>query len=580
MFPSSIKPFSQAPVPTPEVEPLLSRTVAASTSQQPENKNFTPPGSKFPRAKASWLHSALGGITGNTLLHQAVQEGDLAKVQFRLGKHDDPGRKNSKGQTPLDLAVEKGHVEIVKVLLANPNVRPEVADNNGRTLLHHAVEKGDVEIVKAVLDHHRVRPDAVDGKGRTGLSYAAEKGRFDIIAPLLEKGANPNLRDKNGLTPLAYAVKNDHRNATATILQKTQFELGLNVEGGDGKTLLHRAVENKRSSEITALLLEQGGRIDPNIPDFEGLTPLASAAREGNFSAVQALLRSPTVEINKADREGNTALHHAVKKNDPGIIELLLQDNRIDPNVSNSEDLTPLVLAVQDNTWRARAMQASNDSALHSLLKSQKVEINKADRNGNTALHHAVEKDDPEIIDLFLKQGSSTNPNLRNSEGLTPIALAAQKDSSSALRILMDNGRVDVNLPNHAGETPFFIAAKAYATTALSDKVIPDKGFNMLLGIKCPPFSSFKFRETRVDYFQPRNDGVTPLQYLINIVHDVPGRCAEDMSRKDRGALYYLENMISNEHIRKDISRDIFDQALSVLKAKNYSSYDRVRERI
>ena len=447
----------------------------------------------------AWLNSARFAFTGNSSLHQAVQEGDLTALQGLL-KHVDPGMKNKRGQTPLDCAVEKGNLEIVKALLANPNVRPDMADKNGRTPLSHAVEKGDLEIVKALLGHPSVKPDTADNNMRTPLSYAAEKGRFDLIELLLAKGAHPILPDKNGLAPLDYAVANGHRKAAETILQNTRFKLDLNLKGMDGKTLLHRAVE-KNHPEIIALLLEQGDRIDPNIQNSEGLTPLALAAQENKVSSLTTLLKSP------------------------------------------------------------------------------KVEINKADQKENTPLHHAVEKDHREGIKLLLAQRGRINPNLQNSEGLTPIALAAQKDSSFALRMLMNDEGVDVNLPNNAGETPFFIAAKAHTVTAWSEKEIVNKGFNVLLGAELPLFGDIKFHKTRVDYLRPRNDGMTPLQYLMNTIRNAPDR-EDELSKEARQAVYYLENMIANEHIRKDIPRANFDQALSTLKEKNYSSYQRIRDRV
>ena len=570
MFPT-IKHSSQTPVRAPEVEqPLLPQTAdKASTSQHSENQSTTSPGGMLSRVKPpAWLNSARFAFTGNSSLHQAVQEGDLTALQGLL-KHVDPGMKNKRGQTPLDCAVEKGNLEIVKALLANPNVRPDMADKNGRTPLSHAVEKGDLEIVKALLGHPSVKPDTADNNMRTPLSYAAEKGRFDLIELLLAKGAHPILPDKNGLAPLDYAVANGHRKAAETILQNTRFKLDLNLKGMDGKTLLHRAVE-KNHPEIIALLLEQGDRIDPNIQNSEGLTPLALAAQENKVSSLTTLLKSPKVEINKADQKENTPLHHAVGKDHPEIIALLLeQGDRIDPNIQNSEGLTPLALAAQENKV----------SSLTTLLKSPKVEINKADQKENTPLHHAVEKDHREGIKLLLAQRGRINPNLQNSEGLTPIALAAQKDSSFALRMLMNDEGVDVNLPNNAGETPFFIAAKAHTVTAWSEKEIVNKGFNVLLGAELPLFGDIKFHKTRVDYLRPRNDGMTPLQYLMNTIRNAPDR-EDELSKEARQAVYYLENMIANEHIRKDIPRANFDQALSTLKEKNYSSYQRIRDRV
>jgi ankyrin repeat protein len=53
--------------------------------------------------------------------------------------------------------------------------------------------------------------DAVDGEwGRQALCLAAQNGRVGSVRHLLALGADPNVCDRNGLTPLDYC-KPDHR---------------------------------------------------------------------------------------------------------------------------------------------------------------------------------------------------------------------------------------------------------------------------------------------------------------------------------------------------------------------------------
>ena len=473
----------------------------------------------------------LTSITGNTSLHRAAEEGDLPALQSLLAKHVDPGMKNKQGQTPLHSAAKKGHVEIVKELLANPNVRADSVDEDGRTPLSHAVENGHFEIVKALLDSGRVNPDLADKNGRTLLSHAAEKGRFDLIDLLLKAGAHPNLPDNHGLIPIHYAAMKGHRNATATLLSNEQALP--NQQGKDGKAALHHAVENQHI-EVIKLLLEN---------------------KEVDIKEV---------DINLADQKGNTPLHYAVNKKHPGIAQLLLEkSDRIKPNLQNTEGLTPLALAAQKNIV----------SVLKILLENKEVDINRADPKENTPLHYAVENNHRDAADLLLGQRGRIMPNLRNAEGLTPFALAAQKNITPVLTDLLGHEDVDVNKPNHKGETPFFLSAKNYT---IHPSELTDACFYRLLGRNRQlfDFGREKFEKVRIAYLQPRHDGMTPFRYLIDAVrNDTRSNSYDDPSLSTRTAMNFLCGMIANEHIRKDIPDAELELALSAIKEKSYEFY-------
>ena len=79
---------------------------------------------------------------------------------------------------PFVVACETGNLEDVKLFLAN---NPEVLNQVGKDR---------------------------EGKERTGLIAAADKGHNEVVKLLLDKGADPNIANTWGLTPLDVA-KND-----------------------------------------------------------------------------------------------------------------------------------------------------------------------------------------------------------------------------------------------------------------------------------------------------------------------------------------------------------------------------------
>lgn len=91
---------------------------------------------------------------GDSLLHNAAQDGDMEMVDFFL-RHPCPGTIASFdyiAQTPLIRAADHGHVEIVRRLIAaGADVNAHHEDQIGNTAIREAVRGGYVEIVRALL---------------------------------------------------------------------------------------------------------------------------------------------------------------------------------------------------------------------------------------------------------------------------------------------------------------------------------------------------------------------------------------------------------------------------------------------
>ncbi|MDD4154577.1 MAG: ankyrin repeat domain-containing protein [Bacilli bacterium] len=128
---------------------------------------------------------------------------------------------------------------------------PELAyikDKKGNSVLFHAVANGHVSIVESLLRITRQPDDVESEKGFTPLLVAATNGHMAIVRVLLEHGANPNLRNF------------------------------------DGVTALHNAVfENQ--IDVVKLLLEHGA--DPDIQDRLNNTPVDLARTGSNSKLIQ-----------------------------------------------------------------------------------------------------------------------------------------------------------------------------------------------------------------------------------------------------------------------------------------------------
>ena len=101
-------------------------------------------------------------------------------------------------------------------------------------------------------------------------------------------------------------------------------------------------------------------------------------------------------------------------------------------------------------------VKAGDARVIRSLLQ-QKADVNKAEADGTTALHWAVNRGDLETVDLLLAAGA--NPKAANRYGVTPLTLACTNGNPALVEKLLKAG-ADANAALPEGETPLMTAAR------------------------------------------------------------------------------------------------------------------------
>ncbi|WP_165247540.1 ankyrin repeat domain-containing protein [Paludisphaera soli] len=135
---------------------------------------------------------------GTTPLIAAAAEGDLELVESLLARGADPSACSGDGCAPLHAAVDaEGDVALaVMARLIAAGADLHGVGMNGWTPLHLAAARGDEPKVRVLLDAGAEvdRRATVDGE-ETALMEAARAGRPEAIRLLLERGADPSIRD-------------------------------------------------------------------------------------------------------------------------------------------------------------------------------------------------------------------------------------------------------------------------------------------------------------------------------------------------------------------------------------------------
>jgi ankyrin repeat protein len=175
-------------------------------------------------------------------LHAAAANGDVAEIERLIAAGERPDIQDSSSRTPLHVAVYRKHYAAARALLrlgANPNaldaqrydiVTIAAAGNDiemlklaleggasarnittftDGTALGTASHRGHVEAVR-ILIAHKAPLDHVNGRGWTALHEAVVLGNggpnhVATVAALVKAGADVDIKDRRGATPLTYA---------------------------------------------------------------------------------------------------------------------------------------------------------------------------------------------------------------------------------------------------------------------------------------------------------------------------------------------------------------------------------------
>jgi len=116
--------------------------------------------------------------------------------------------RTAQDESPLMMAALKGYLDIARQLVA----RNADVNKTGWTPLHYAATNGHVDIMRLLLEHHAYI-DAASPNRTTPLMMAALYGTTAAVTLLLDEGADPSLKNQQGLTALDFAQRGERPDA-------------------------------------------------------------------------------------------------------------------------------------------------------------------------------------------------------------------------------------------------------------------------------------------------------------------------------------------------------------------------------
>jgi ankyrin repeat protein len=230
-------------------------------------------------------------------LHETVFEGNLGKIIDIISSEGNVNQRyirenfweNDDYATPLCIAAECGHIEIVKYLIKQ-NANVNLGDQEGNTPLHKAVMFARKDIVQLLIDNN-ANLNAKNSSGKTPLQSCFDSHARCILDdgstipcyngfPFVTEKAN-KLYDNYFKHPEKESIKN-----TVKILLSN--DANLEAKDKKGRTLLHRRV-TAGDIEFVQFLISNGAYIDSK--DNKNRTPLLYAIWHNHTEVVKCLFK-------------------------------------------------------------------------------------------------------------------------------------------------------------------------------------------------------------------------------------------------------------------------------------------------
>lgn len=254
---------------------------------------------------------------------ESVKRGNEFEVRLLLTFGADPNTRDEIYETTLLMtAASQGHLSVARTLIehgADVNAERRLYAEPAfplhyRTALFDAVRDADSEMVGFLLENG-ANPNVQDFVGYTPLSYAASTSDIEKVRLLLDHGAEINAHNCTNANPLSLAGNVE---AARLLLERGA---DLEIRGNDthaSPLLWHISCGGELA--ITKLLVERGGNV--NAQGMGGRTPLMQAAQYGLNDTVRLLLQHGA-DINARDRRDNSALSLALEWHQPSTVALL-----------------------------------------------------------------------------------------------------------------------------------------------------------------------------------------------------------------------------------------------------------------
>jgi len=398
-----------------------------------------------------------------------IEKTDNKTIKYLLSKKgNDVNKLTHDGRTYIFWAAYRDNLEIMRFLVEK-GAKTDIIDSHGYSLANFAAVTGQLnpDLYNFCLIHGAdftketnnnganalllVAPFAkeysiidyfiskglslksTDNNGNGIFNYAAKAGNIPLMKRLIANGIDYKSVSTKGENAIIFASRGLRKKTNTLDTFKYLASLGIapNVITTDGETPLHALSYKSKDLETFKYFVEKG--VDVNQANTDGDTSLLYAASSNNEEVIK-YLASLTKDINHQNKEGRSALSNAVRRNSFEVIAFLLEKGA-NVNVVDKEQ-NNLGYYVLKNY---NAKKPENFHKKLALLKSKGFNFKKAQTNGNSLFHLALESENLDLLQYVYSLGIDVNQ--QNKDGISPLHMAAMKaKNTKILKYLLSIG--------------------------------------------------------------------------------------------------------------------------------------------
>ena len=365
---------------------------------------------------------------GRSPLRCAAERNHRDTVDLLLQYGADSALRDREGGTAMLRAVNRGAKDSLEKMMEYP-IDVTCEDDDGQGLLHGAARNGYHEIARLLMDDHlpedaspevkKLDPDGRDKYGRTPLHHASQRGHAAVASVLLEKGADPSLKDHFDRDPFTVGWQYGHK-------------------------------------PIMAMLSKYRSSADGFVDEVK--LPVWSMARQGLKSLISSAieLRSHDLLVLEPCSDSST-VHCAVEANEPDILRMLLETNILPVNTLNHFNRTALHIAALEgdlsasrllvdrgahvdikDRWSDEALvlaQSNGHLDIMLFLVETGANVDKQKIDTRAMFFYGVEQGWIEAVRTLIEK-HGIDRSMQNSEGLRALQIAIATENAEMIRLL------------------------------------------------------------------------------------------------------------------------------------------------
>ena len=430
-------------------------------------------------------------------LHVACHHQNVLAIEHLVKMDANVSFQDFSGRTPLHIACLKSLKCVVPLMPYMSNSIVNTRDNyNSNTPLHLAFEENHLDVVLFLLSNFKCDMNIKNGIRELPLHMACASKSLDIVKMVIERCDENYINDLTNKkdSPLHLACKAGALDIVKFLVEEFNCKPSMTLKNDDGKLPVDYACQHSLamvkfvSEPCTLLDLQSREYTQKNwynkATSYPRLTTLDIACSCGLLDVVEYLITQKDCSL-LALENNHSALGYAcgllcINSRKPGplwpdIVKYLIAECSYNPGVP-----------VENQSLCKFACQQQNIELVKALTVCSVDIIDLT--SGNSLLHYACSYGCTEIIQFLVDRGcdqtivnndgelaihiascislkvtqllTKCDINSLNADGDTPLHIACKSEKVDIINYLVDDAKCDINIPNADGYHPLHIACE------------------------------------------------------------------------------------------------------------------------